>query len=221
MGDLKSIKGHIDIYDRVYSGFANDLEDIQEVIFLLTNYGGTDLKEFLADIKKYKTVKLDSAGTGDNSGLSTMTIDIPIEAREKLLELTRRAIFEQGQGVDPNPESFGTASGVALKYLYALLEQKTGRMETKFRLGFAELIRVICDHLSIKAERIIQTWTRTAIQNEQEIAQICKDSVGIISQETVLKNHPYVEDVTDELAKIAKENEVTDAEYLADDRRKE
>lgn len=61
------------------------------------------MKEFLHDLKKYKTVKLDE--DTENPGVSTLTIDIPVEAREKMLQMTRKAIFEQGQGVDPQPEN--------------------------------------------------------------------------------------------------------------------
>ena len=42
--DLKNIKPLIDVYDKVYSGFINDLDDIQELIFVLSGYGGTDFK---------------------------------------------------------------------------------------------------------------------------------------------------------------------------------
>ena len=72
------------MYDRVYSGFFNDLEDIQEIIFVLSGYGGTNLAEFLGDLKKFKTVNLDE--DEGKPGLSTLTIDIPVEAREKMLE---------------------------------------------------------------------------------------------------------------------------------------
>ena len=37
----------IDAYDKVVSGFANDMEDVQEVIFVIKNYGGTDKTEFM------------------------------------------------------------------------------------------------------------------------------------------------------------------------------
>ena len=47
-------------------------------------------------LKKYKTVKLDSED-GASGGLSTLTIDIPVEAREKMLQMTRKSIFEQGK----------------------------------------------------------------------------------------------------------------------------
>lgn len=38
-----------------------------------------------------------------------------------------------------------------------------------------------------------------------EQAQICRDSVGIISRKTILKNHPFVEDAEAELKQLEKE----------------
>jgi SPP1 family phage portal protein len=204
-GDLDKIKSLIDTYDKVYSGFVNDLEDIQEIIFILSGYGGTDLKEFLQDLKKYKTVKLDS--DSDSPGLSTLTIDIPVEAREKLLSMTRKEIFEQGQGIDPQPENYGNASGEALKFMYSLLELKAGLMETEFRVGFEEFVTVICGHLGFNTEDILQTWTRNAIRSESEIATMCAQSTGILSQKTIVRNHPFVDDAEAELKQIAKEKE--------------
>lgn len=211
--DLKNIKPLIDAYDMVFSGFLNDLEDIQEVIFVLTNYGGEDKKEFIEDLKKYKMVKLDDDGAGaEKTGLDTLTISIPIEAREKFLEITRKAIFEQGQGVDPDPQKFGNTSGEALKHLYSLLDLKAGLMETEFREGFGKLVRAICRHLGIECNQIIQTWTRTAIRSESELAEICSKSVGIISDKTILKNHPLVENADEEEKQIQKEKEESEKE---------
>lgn len=204
--DLKNIKPLIDVYDKVFSGFINDLDDIQELIFVLTGYGGTDLNGFLQDLQKYKVIKLDGDEDG-KSGVNTISIEIPIEARNSVLEATRKAIFEQGQGFDPQPENFGNQSGEALKFMYSLLEMKTGLMETEFKLGFAKLIRAICEYLGIECKTIIQTWVRTSIKNDTEQAQICKDSVGIVSQKTLLKNHPFVEDADAELKQLEKETE--------------
>ena len=122
-----------------------------------------------------------------------------------MLEATRKAIFEQGQGFDPQPENFGNQSGEALKFMYSLLEMKTGLMETEFKLGFARLVRAICRSLSIQCDTIIQTWTRTCIKNDTEQAQICKDSVGIVSKKTILKAHPLVEDADAEIKQLEKE----------------
>lgn len=207
--DLVNIKPLIDTYCKVFSGFVNDLEDIQEVIFVLTNYGGADLGQFLRDLKEYKAIQIENEGDGDRSGVSTLTIELPVEAREKLLTITRKCIFEQGQGIDPDPENFGNSSGVALNFLYSLLELKAGLQETEFKLGFGRFIRCVCRllNITIKDETIVQTWTRTSVKNDLELSQIAAQSKGSVSQETIVKNHPWVEDPETEMASIKKEEE--------------
>ena len=211
--DLRNIKKLVDVYDKVYSGFINDLDDVQEIIFVLSGYGGTELDVFLQDLKKYKTISLDG-DTDGNTGVSTLNIEIPVEARNTVLEMTRKAIFEQGQGFDPQPEKFGNQSGEALKFMYSLLEMKAGLAETEFRPGFSKLVRAICRHKGIKCSTVNQTWTRTRIRNDAELVQMCRDSEGITSQRTILKNHPFVTDVEEELKQLEKERQ--EAEEKAD-----
>lgn len=215
--DLKNIKPLIDTYCKVFSGFVNDLEDIQEVIFILTNYGGEDLGQFLRDLKDYKAIQIESDGDGDHSGVSTLTIELPVEAREKLLEITRKCIFEQGMGIDPDPQNFGNSSGVALQFLYSLLEQKAGLQETEFRLGFGRFIRCICrlQEIKIKDGTIVQTWTRTSVKNDQELSQIAYQSKGIISDETIVSHHPWVDDPEKEM-ELLKEQEESSAADISD-----
>lgn len=207
--DLANIKPLIDVYCKVFSGFVNDLEDIQEVVFVLTNYGGANLGEFLRDLKQYKAIQIESEGDGDHSGVSTLTIELPVEAREKLLTITRKCIFEQGQGIDPDPENFGNSSGVALGFLYSLLELKAGLQETEFKLGFGRFIRCVCRLMGIpiKDDIIIQTWTRTSVKNDLELSQIAAQSKGSVSQETIVEHHPWVEDSAKELERLKKEEE--------------
>lgn len=212
--DLKNIKPLIDTYCKVFSGFVNDLEDIQEVIFILTNYGGEDLGQFLRDLKDYKAIQIESNGDGDHSGVSTLTIELPVEAREKLLEITRKCIFEQGMGIDPDPQNFGNSSGVALQFLYSLLEQKAGLQETEFRLGFGRFIRCICrlQEIKIKDDTIVQTWTRTSVKNDQELSQIAFQSKGIISDETIVSHHPWVDDPEKEMDLLKEQEESSTAD---------
>lgn len=218
--DLKNIKPLIDVYCKVFSGFVNDLEDIQEIIFVLTNYGGENLNEFLEDLKYYKAIKIDNEGEGDKSGVSTLTIEIPVEAREKLLDITRKCIFEQGQGIDPDPQNFGNSSGVALSFLYSLLELKSGLMETEFRPSFGKFIRCVCRllNISIANDTITQAWTRTSVRNDQELASIAQISKGLISDETIRKNHPWVENPELEKKNMEKqaEEELKQADVYAD-----
>lgn len=210
--DLKNVKELVDCYDKVYSGFTDDLEDIQEIIFILSGYEGEKLEEFLHKLKKYKTIKVDSDNDG-KGGLQTLTIDIPVEARNIMLQMTRKAIFEQGQGIDPDPQNFGNSSGVALSYLYSLLELKAGLMETEFRLGFGDLIRAICNYLNESVETINQTWTRTSVNNDCELATIAQQSVGVISNKTIVKNHPWVEDPEKEMKQLEEEQKEKEEQF--------
>ncbi|CEK34291.1 SPP1 family phage portal protein,phage portal protein, SPP1 family,Phage portal protein, SPP1 Gp6-like [[Clostridium] sordellii] len=212
--DLDKYKNLIDIYDKVSSGYANDLEDIQQVIYILENYGGQDLKEFLGDLKRYKAIKTESdTGGGSGGGVKTLQIEIPVEARTKLLDLLKKQIYESGQGLQQDIESVGNASGVALKFFYRKLELKAGLVETEFKKSFNRLIKVILKYLNVNTDiSIHQTYTRNMISNDLENAQIAQISVGVIPEKIIIKNHPWVED-PEEAYKLLKEEEEEEDPY--------
>lgn len=216
LADLRKYKRLIDVYDKVFSGFVNDLDDIQEIIFVLTNYGGQDKKEFLEDLRKYKMVKVDDDGQGAKGGVETLAIEIPVEARSKILDMTREAIFLHGQGVDPLKNIGQNNSGSALEYMYSLLELKCSMLETEFRQGFAELVRMILIYSGKDSDiRIEQKWTRTSIKDDAKIADIIQKVAPNTSQESIAKNNPLVEDWEEELKALAKEKE--DINRMTDD----
>ena len=45
-------------------------------------------------------------------------------------------------------------------------------------------------------------WTRTAVRNDQELAQIAQQSEGVISKKTIVTNHPWVDDAEQEMEEI-------------------
>ncbi len=205
--DLSDIKELIDVYDKVFSGFINDLEDIQELIFILTNYGGEESNalEILKEMKNKKLIEVESNGPDDKSGVSTLSIEIPVEARKEMLSITRKSIFEQGMGIDPDPQNFGNSSGVALSYLYSLLELKAGMLETEFALSFSHLVKIILEFYGMSADTIEQTWTRTSVSNDAELADIASKSKGVISTKTIVSKHPWVDDPVAEIQLLEEE----------------
>ena len=207
--DLQDIKELIDAYDKVFSGFLNDLEDIQELIFVITNYGGDadNALQILQEMKTKKIINVESEGADDKSGVSTLAIEIPVAARKEMLDITRKAIFEQGMGIDPDPQNFGNSSGVALQYLYSLLELKTGMMETEFEVSFNRLARAILKFYGKTSEKLEQTWTRTSVTNDSEMADIAQKSKGVISDETIVRKHPWVDDAELELKRISEQKQ--------------
>lgn len=201
--DLLKYKGLIDVYDNVYNGFVNDVDDIQQVILVLTNYGGEDLASFMKALKEDHAIKMDSVGTGDKSGVDKLTIDIPVEARNSLLEITKSDLFVEAQGINPTDfKEIGNASGTAIRALYGHLELKASITESYFRDSLTELVRAILTWLKVSdadSRKINQTWTRTAIQNDLEQAQIVAQLAQYTSDEAVAKSNPLVDDPQQEL----------------------
>lgn len=193
--DLKKVKGVIDVYDKVYSGFVNDLDDIQQMIMILYNYGGEDKEEFLNDLMYYKLVKIDNDGEDDKSGLDTLTLDIPTEARDYMLKITREQIFISGQGVNPNKDNLNNNSGIALKHIYSLLELKCEGLISEFGTSLDEFIEVISDYykLGVDTERVEQKWIRKAISNDLENAEIISRVAMVSSDEAIAKHNPIVD----------------------------
>lgn len=211
--DLARYKKQIDLYDKVKSGYANDLEDIQQVIYILENYGGQNLAEFTSDLKRYKAIKTETDSSGSSGGVKTLQIEIPVEARKVILEILKKEIYEFGQGLQQDVENVGNASGVALKFFYRKLELKSGLMETEFRTSFNTFIRAILRFLDNNEDvKIQQTYTRNMISNDYENAQIAQISVGVIPNKLILRNHPWVEDPDEAEKQIQEEKEQLDNE---------
>ena len=205
-GDLPQYQALIDLYDQVESAFANDLEDVQQVILILRNYGGMNLSEFMQDLKKYKAVRVE--GGADEGGLDTLQIEIPVAARTAMLELLRREIFAAGQGLNPFAEQVGNPSGVAMKFRYSQLEMKAMEQERGFEPGLLSLAKEAM--APEKQEEIDLTFIRNTIRSEEEQAEIAAASNGLISRYTLLANHPWVTDPAKEMERMSEEiqNEV-------------
>ena len=208
--DLDKYKDLIDIYDRVVSGYVNDIEDIQQVIWIVQNYA-EDPQDFIASTKRFKTIFTESDGEGGSGDVKTLSIDIPVEARNSLLEIIKKQIYESGQGLQQDTENFGNASGVALKFFYRKLELKSGLLETEFRESISELVKAILDYYNIPYSKINQTWTRNIISIDTESAQIATQSVGILPTKTILENHPWVDDVNNVIELLEEEKQKNNA----------
>lgn len=211
--ELSKYKGLIDAYDDIYNGFINDLDDVQTVILVLTNYGGASLKQFMNDLREYKSIKINNAGNGDKSGVDKLQIDIPVEARDDALKITRDNIFLFGQGIDPANFESSNASGVAIKMLYSHLELKAAKTQTYFEHAINELVRAIMRYLNFSdadKRHISQHWTRTKVEDSLTKAQIVSTVANYSSKEAVAKANPIVDDWQQELKDLARDRQGND-----------
>ena len=205
--DLEPIKLYIDAYDSVSSGFLNDLDDIQMAIWVLKGYEGTELSEFMRNLKTFKAIKLEA---DEHAGATPERLEIPVEARKVMLELLDNKIYSIGQGVDLNKLVKNT-SGVALKILYSGLDMKANSLIRKLKIGFESLLWFVCEYLN-RTEKLKYDYkdftfvlNKSTIFNVKELCDSVDKMSPFMSKQTAVANNPFVEDVEAELALMEKE----------------
>lgn len=197
---IRFIKPLADDYDLLASEDADNLLDSPNSVMVLTNYDGEDLGEFRRNLAQYKAVKV-----SDNGGLDIKSAPMATADVNQHLERTRKDLYEAGRGVDTQRESFGNLSGVALKFLYADLDLDCSGIETEFAAGFELMLEFIrCWlHLSGRGdffqENVQLVLNRDILINEAEAIASCVQSGGLLSERTILENHPWVESAAVEI----------------------
>ena len=95
--------------------------------------------------------------------------------------------------------------------MYSDIDLEANDFETEFQASFEEMIWFVANHLKntgqgdfIK-EKVEVVLNRDILVNESQAISDIRNSVGIISEETLVAQHPWVTDVQEELARIKKE----------------
>ncbi len=201
--DLQPIKQLIDVFDIVNSDFANNLEDFQDVYWILKNYGGEDFDSVMEEIKQHKVI-----ATGEDGDARTETVSIPVEARNVMLELTEKLIYKFGMGVNMASMT-ANITNVQILALYNNLDLKANDFETELEEFWQQLMYFLNRYYEltgkIQAESSL-TFNRAITLNENEKLEANANQIGAISERTRLANHPWVKNVDDEIEQMAKES---------------
>lgn len=209
LSDLHFYKSIIDAYDLLVSDAQNTLSDMQSLIWALIGYDGEDLGEFVTNLKRYKAVKLDEDGN-----IKTIRAEVPVDSYKTQIDILKENIYAFGQGVNPSPDIIGNApSGVALTNLYSLLDMKASILERKFTLALREFMWFVGEYVrhaklgNLDYRDITFTFNKLLLTNETEIVEMAMKSKGIISDTTIIENHPWVKDAAQEIARIEEERQ--------------
>ncbi|NFD56110.1 phage portal protein [Clostridium botulinum] len=210
---IKFVKSLVDDYDRNKSDNSNNLEDLPNSIYVLKDYDGENLGEFRRNMSLYRAVKVTGAGE-----VETKNLEINVEAYKTHIEQTRKDIYEFGRGVDTQSDKFGNSpSGISLKFLYNDLDMDCNIIETEFQASLEYLLWFVNQHLintgqgDYTGENVEFIFNRDTLINETDSINNCQSSVGIISDETIVANHPWA--TKDELEKIKKQKEERESMY--------
>ncbi len=213
---INQVKSLQDGLNLVISNFQNHMEeDARSTIIVIKNYDGENLGEFRRNLAEYGAIKVDSEG-----GVETLHVEVNGENYKTILELFKKAIIENAMGYDAKDDRVGgNANQMNIQSMYSDIDLDANAMENEFQASFEELLYFINLHLinsnlgDFSNEKIDIIFNRDMLMNEGEIITNLTNSIGILSNETIVANHPWVSDVSVELERLQKQKETEIEEY--------
>ena len=204
--DLEAVKGLIDAYDLISSEGTNNIIDLVELYWVIQGYGGDTASAISKKLQINKAVNI----TDSSGNVEARQVELSMSGRLEFLKRLRKDIFEFGQGVDTDPETLGNSpSGVSLKFQYTLLELKASSVAVKLKQCIKEIIGYMIDDYNRKngteydSSIIKVALKRNAVTNDYETVEMIEKSKGILSDETLLSMHPFVEEISMEEDAVA------------------
>ena len=214
---LNRVKSLQDAINTVISDFENNMqEDARNTILVLKNYDGQNLGEFRANLAAYGAVKVREDG-----GVETLTVEVKADNYKAILELLKKALISNARGYDAKDDRMGNnPNQMNIQSMYSDIDLDANGMETEFQAAFEELLWFINQDLANKGkgdfetEEITVIFNRDILINESEAIENCSKSSGIISNETIVEQHPWTKDAEAELERLKKEKEEAMADYM-------
>lgn len=212
---IRRVKSLQDGINMILSDFENNMqEDARNTILVLQNYDGENLGEFRRNLAAYGAVKVKTVD-GAAGGITTLTVTVNSENYKVILELFKKALIENGRGYDAKDDRMsGNPNQMNIQSMYSDIDLDANGMETEFQAAMEELLWFINVHLGVEGETVKFIFNRDILINESESITNCKSSLGVISTETIVGQHPWVTDVEEEMNRIAAEKKEAEADGL-------
>lgn len=221
---IKRVKSLQDGINVMLSDFENNMqEDSRNTIMVIVNYDGEDLGEFRQNLSTYGAVKVKTVD-GAAGDIKTLEVKVNAENYKAILELFKKAIVENGRGYDAKSDRMqNNPNQMNIQSMYSDIDLDANGMETEFQASFEDLLWFINVHLANTGnddffnEEVKIIFNRDILINETESIENCQKSLAVLSAESVVTQHPWVDDVKTELDRIKDEKQKAIEEYMAED----
>lgn len=217
---IKKVKTLQDGINVILSDFENNMqEDSRNTILVLKNYDGTDLGEFRRNLATFGAVKVRYDGE-TKGGVETLEVTVNAENYKTLLELFKKALIENAMGYDAKDERLsGNPNQMNIQSMYSDIDLDANDMETEFQAAFEEILWFVNAHLAntgqgnFEGEEVAIIFNRDILINETEAIANCAASMGILSDETIIGQHPWIDDPKKEIERLEKQREKEQEEF--------
>lgn len=201
---LNRVKSLQDAINEILSKFLDSMdEDSRNTILVLKNIGGhseEQLKTIRREINRSGILAFSSNSQTGNADISTLKVDLDINNYQTVLEILKKAIIDTGRGVDTNSELFQKAvNQMTIQSLYTNIDLDANEMETEFKVSLDILLYFYNFYKGYEYEKVDFIFDRNILINESASIENAQKSMGVISEKTIMKHHPWVIDVEDEI----------------------
>lgn len=211
---IKKIKTLQDGINVMLSDFENNMqEDSRNTILVLKNYDGQDLGEFRRNLATFGAVKVRYDGE-TKGGVETLEITVNAENYKAILEVFKKALIENAMGYDAKDDRLsGNPNQMNIQSMYSDIDLDANDMETELQAAFEEILWFVNVHLynidegDFTGETVEIIFNRDMLMDEGNVIENIRNSEGILSNQTLVAQHPWCEDVEDELRKIEEEKQ--------------
>lgn len=206
---LKKVKSLQDGINVMLSDFENNMqEDARNTILILKNYDGTDLSEFRRNLATFGAVKVRYDGD-TKGGVETLEVMVNADNYKAIIEIFKKALIENAMGYDAKDDRLGgNANQMNIQSMYSDIDLDANDTETEFQAAFEEILWFVNAHLAntgqgdFDNEDVTIIFNRDILINESEAIANCQASVGILADETIIGQHPWVDDPALELERL-------------------
>lgn len=156
IGDAEKVLALIDDYDKVLSDNSNELESFVHAMLLVTILGDPKkVAEALEEANSNGIMHITPTGTTQvNEPVKWLTKQINDAFTEHHLERLEDNIYRFSKTPNMGDESFGSASGVSLKFKLHSLETKCATFEASVMNSAQHMWRVLCSAWAKKGKKI-------------------------------------------------------------------
>lgn len=219
---LKKVKSLQDGINVMLSDFENNMqEDARNTILVLKNYDGENLGEFRKNLATYGVVKVRYDGD-TKGGVETLEITVNADNYKVIIELFKKALIENAMGYDAKDDRLsGNPNQMNIQSMYSDIDIDANDAETEYQAAFEDILFFVNAHLAntgqgnFENEDVNVIFNRDILINETEAISNCVASMTILSQETVIGQHPWVDDPQAELERLEKQKQKEQEEMVA------
>lgn len=217
---LKRVKSLQDGINVMLSDFENNMqEDARNTILVLKNYDGQNLGEFRKNLATYGAVKVRYDGD-TKGGVETLEITVNAENYKAIVEIFKKALIENAMGYDAKDDRLsGNPNQMNIQSMYSDIDMDANDTEAEIQAAFDDILWFVNCHLAntgqgdFEGNEVDIVFNRDMLMNESEIIDNCTKSQGLLSDETIIANHPWVDDPQLELERLKKQKEEAQKEF--------